>query len=169
MTPRRSTTFLSFTIRTNSPCWSKLTASPGTRSASRCFSAGTRIRTNKPGRIVRFGLAKIPATAAFPSLARRYGSKVQASFVGISVLVGQSEIDRYAALLYCRSGRGFLALDDPQEIAFVDREVYVDRVDLINETKGGLLPHGADNVAGIDEVSADPAVERRPHRCVTQI
>ena len=31
------------------------------------------------------------------------GSKVQASFVGISVLVGQSEIDRYAALFYCLS------------------------------------------------------------------
>ena len=89
--------------------------------------------------------------------------------MGISFLVGQTEIDRYAALVDCRSGGGFLALDDPQQIALVDREVYVDRVDLIDQTKSGLLPHGADNVAGIDEVSADPAVEGRPHRCVTQI
>ena len=89
--------------------------------------------------------------------------------MGISFLVGQAKVDRYAALFQCRSGGGFLALDNAQQIALVDREVYVDRVDLIDQTKGGLLPHGADNVAGIDEMSADPAVEGRPHRCVTQI
>src|SRR5262245_10179978 len=95
--------------------------------------------------------------------------KVQSSFVRIPFFVGHTEINRYAALLYGRSPRGLLALDDPQQIAFVNREVHVDRIDLIDQTKGGLLPHGADNVAGIDEVSAHPTVKRCPDRSVTQI
>ena len=87
--------------------------------------------------------------------------------MGVSFFVGQTKINRHTPLFQCRSGGGFLALDNAQQVALVDREVHVDRIDLIDLSKRRLLPHSTDNVAGVDEMSADAAVERRPDRCVT--
>jgi hypothetical protein len=87
----------------------------------------------------------------------------------ISIFIGEAKIHRYAALLYCRSSGGLLALDDAQQLALIDREVDVDRIKLIDLAEGGLLSRGPDQVSGIDEMSAHPAVERRPDHSVTQI
>ncbi len=92
------------------------------------------------------------------SRGQRDGGEVELALVREAVLVGDAEVEHLIGRHAGLAGLGALGAD-AQEIALVDREVGVDRVDLVDLGQHGLAV-GADQVAGVDQMPAHAPVER---------
>ena len=84
-------------------------------------------------------------------------------------LVRQSDIDRN--FVQIRQSKAMLAkiLADLEHVLLAQIGDDVDRVELGDLGQRGLLAPAADDIAGIDQVLADDAVERRPDLGIAEV
>ncbi len=95
--------------------------------------------------------------------------EVDPAFVRIAGLVGQPGQYRHRPGAVVALAGLLLPLADTQQIELVDREVDVDRIDLVDLGERRLLAAGAHDVADVDKPSPHATVERRRHLRVADV
>ncbi len=144
----------------------------GTSSAFAVRRLGTRTRTNKPG---QHATVRVREDAAHLQGARgRRDAERGEVELARSCGYPSSSTGRRRPECFARRADGdgvrFDSLDDAQQIALVDGEVDVERIDLVDLWRASrLLAHRADQIARIDQMAADPAVEGRTDLRVAEV